>query len=283
MVFIKRHFALLQIMSISLILFVTCKPGVPNRYIQPSELGDILYEYHLAEGITSLKNDTTALYYYKNNILKKHNVTSAEFDSSMVYYLRHADELKKIYEHISDRFSAEAKANGSAIGDLANSDFNSANGDTTNVWQADNGIVLTPYAPTNLYSFTLKVDSTYHKGDKLLLAFDAQFIYQDGVRDGVCVMSVTYNNDSIASQTVRMSSSSSYSMEFSDINKYGIKSIKGFFLLGNGSEINAYTSTTLRLMALRNIHLIRMHQNENKKEEKPEEEQKDSLAIRKEE
>ena len=80
MVFIKRHLALLQIMSISLILFVTCKPGVPNRYIQPSELGDILYEYHLAEGITSLKNDTTALYYYKNNILKKHNVTSAEFD-----------------------------------------------------------------------------------------------------------------------------------------------------------------------------------------------------------
>ena len=95
MVFIKRHLALLQIMSISLILFVACKPGVPNRYIQPSELGDILYEYHLAEGITSLKNDTTALYYYKNNILKKHNVTSAEFDSSMVYYLRHADELKK--------------------------------------------------------------------------------------------------------------------------------------------------------------------------------------------
>ena len=151
------------------------------------------------------------------------------------------------------------------------------------MWQADNGIVLTPYAPTNLYSFTLKVDSTYHKGDKLLLAFDAQFIYQDGVRDGVCVMSVTYNNDSIASQTVRMSSSSSYSMEFNDINKYGIKSIKGFFLLGNGSEINAYTSTTLRLMALRNIHLIRMHQNDNKKEEKPEEEQKDSLAIREEE
>lgn len=270
-------------MSISLILFVACKPGVPNRYIQPSELGDILYEYHLAEGITSLKNDTTALYYYKNNILKKHNVTSAEFDSSMVYYLRHADELKKIYEHLSERFSAEAKANGSAIGDLANSAFNSANGDTTNVWQADNGIVLTPYAPTNLYSFTLKVDSTYHKGDKLLLAFDAQFIYQDGVRDGVCVMSVTYNNDSIASQTVRMSSSSSYSMEFNDINKHGIKSIKGFFLLGNGSEINAYTSTTLRLMALRNIHLIRMHQNENKKEEKPEEVQKDSLAIREEE
>jgi len=83
-------------MSISLILFVACKPGVPNRYIQPSELGDILYEYHLAEGITSLKNDTTALYYYKNNILKKHNVTSAECDSSMVYYLRHADELKKV-------------------------------------------------------------------------------------------------------------------------------------------------------------------------------------------
>ena len=36
-------------------------------------------------------------------------------------------------------------------------------------------------------------------------------------------------------------------------------------------------------MALRNIHLIRMHQNENKKEEKPEEVQKDSLAIREEE
>ena len=266
-----------------LLFFLTtvygCKPSVPGEYIQPKELGDILYEYHLAEGMTMLKNDSIALYHYKNSILEKHGISSEEFDLSMNYYMRHADELKRVYESLSERFSAEAKANGSTFGDIDNAALNNTNGDTVNVWRGARSFILTPYKPSNLFTFTIQTDSTYHKGDKLLFNFDSQFIYQDGVRDGLCVIAVKFNNDSITSQTLRITSTTASSLQFDDSEKLGIKEIKGFFLLGNSSDFNTYTQTTLRLMAIANLRCIRIHPSKNESKPKKTGEPTDTLPV----
>ena len=38
-----------------LLMALACKPTVPSEYIQPSELEDLLYDYHVAEAMA--KND----------------------------------------------------------------------------------------------------------------------------------------------------------------------------------------------------------------------------------
>ena len=38
-------------------MVVGCKPTVPSEYIQPDELEDILYEYHVAESMAYREYD----------------------------------------------------------------------------------------------------------------------------------------------------------------------------------------------------------------------------------
>lgn len=121
-------------------------------------------------------------------------------------------------------------------------------------------MVFMPVKPFNSTSFDIKVDSTFHKGDRLMLDFDAQFIYQDGMRNGVAMLAVQFGNDSIAQRTIMIQSTQHYSVELSDADSLGIKSVKGYFMLMNGDNGTGVSSqTTLKLMFLEHIKLIRMH------------------------
>ena len=86
---------------------IGCKPTVPSDVIQPDDMEDILYDYYLSREMAqkpSSEGSTPylrSMYYYA--VLKKHSVTEAEFDSSLVYYYGHADELAKIYRRVSGR------------------------------------------------------------------------------------------------------------------------------------------------------------------------------------
>lgn len=236
----------------------SCKPSVPGEYIQPGKMADILYEYHLAEQLFNTQGgDSAVLLAYRDNIFKRYGVDSAEFDSSMVYYTRHTRLLYDIYEKLGDRFSDEVTAQGGSDATLEQYGMNVAGADTASVWRGDRSILLMPYALKNLYTFEVKADTSFHKGDRVMLDFDAQFLYQEGIRNAAAVVAVTYGNDSIASQTCQMASSSHYHLQIEDFNRLGIKSIRGYFLLGN--DPNVGYSTTLRMVAIYNIRMLRMH------------------------
>ena len=242
-----------------LLAIVSCTPSVPGRYIQPDEMESILYDYHIADAMyQSDDGKATTMIVYKAAILKKHGVSEADFDSSMVYYTRHTRLLQKIYESLSTRLSKEAMALGATATEINQHGLNSANGDTTNVWKGEQSMVFSPYRPFNLSSFTLKTDTAYKAGDKLLLNFDTQFIYQDGSREAVAMLSVKFNNDSISSQNVFISTANHYTLQISDDKHVGIKEIKGYFILNNGNSSDMY-STTFKLMIISNISLIRIH------------------------
>lgn len=240
---------------------VSCKPGIPSRYLQPDELADILYDYHVAQGIAQSQNDTIALRTYRLSILKKYGVEKADFDSSMVYYTRHTELLEKVYTKISDRLNKEAVALGGAS--LRTGDEISSS-DTTNIWRQSPAFVLSPYAATNRLAFEIKADSSYHVGDRLILDFDAQFIYQDGIRDGAAMLAVTYDNDSIEYINNSVMSSTHYHMQINNTGRLGIKSVRGYWILSANSSGEASSSTTLKVFVVYNVRLIRMHTKEEK-------------------
>ena len=124
---------------LALLLAMSCKPRVPREYISPGEMENILYDYHLADAVYSTREnyiDTLGMHVYKAAILKKYGRTEAEFDSSMVYYMRHSDRLQDIYERLSKRLSDNAVAHGTPEGSVARTTF-TANGDTANVWNGE--------------------------------------------------------------------------------------------------------------------------------------------------
>lgn len=240
----------------------SCKPSLPSGVLSKGKMTDILYDYHLALAMAHMDDngDKGQSLAYREAVLRKHDVTSAEFDSSMVYYMRHTELLEDVYKDLTDRYNNEITAMGGSAkegGEFANL---SATGDTANVWNLATSMVFMPVKPFNSTSFNIKVDSTFHKGDRLMLDFDAQFIYQDGMRNGVAMLAVQFGNDSIAQRTIMIQSTQHYSVELSDDDSLGIKSVKGYFMLMNGDNGTGVSSqTTLKLMFLEHIKLIRMH------------------------
>lgn len=240
----------------------SCKPSLPSGVLSKGKMTDILYDYHLALAMAHMDDngDKGQSLAYREAVLRKHDVTSAEFDSSMVYYMRHTELLEDVYKDLTDRYNNEITAMGGSAkegGEFANL---SATGDTANVWNLATSMVFMPVQPFNSTSFDIKVDSTFHKGDRLMLDFDAQFIYQDGMRNGVAMLAVQFGNDSIAQRTIMIQSTQHYSVELSDDESLGIKSVKGYFMLMNDDNGTGVSSqTTLKLMFLEHVKLIRMH------------------------
>ena len=138
-----------------------------------------------------------------------------------------------------------------SLGDIASSD-------TANIWKGPSAMVLSTYKPYNYYSFEVPVDTSFHKGDKLMLNFQAQFLFQEGMRDGVAMLAVTFKNDSVAYSNSSMSSSQSYSIQVEDRDSLGIKSVKGYFLLNVGDFGGAASYTTMKLMFVHHIKLVKL-------------------------
>ena len=223
----------------------SCKPTIPSRYIQPDQMENILYDYHVAQAYLDNEPGLSTDYnrrYYKLAILKKHGVTEAE------------------YEHISDRLEAAAESLGADVNDL-DSYGTVASADTANVWNRERNVLLLSHMPYNVLNYSINADTAFHKGDRMILSFDVQYIYKEGMRNAAAVMSVRFGNDSVASRNIFINSQSHYSMDISDYANRGIKSIGGFFYVDTQENMDV-ENNPLQLFFIRNIKLVRLHKKE---------------------
>ena len=117
-----RHRALhlVIILAVGMVIFSACKPTVPSRYLQPDEMEDLMYDYFVSRGIVDTKHGMSD---YQNRynieaVLRKHGLTQAEFDSSLVYYYNHMEEMNVIFTNIQKRLSEEALQLGASEGEV---------------------------------------------------------------------------------------------------------------------------------------------------------------------
>jgi hypothetical protein len=244
---------------------------------------DILYDYHIGQAIAQMEDGSLEQRNFDRTVnmaavLKKHGVTKAEFDSSLVYYYTHADRFQKMYKRIAERLSDEALKLGASEGEVERYATVGLNGDTANIWAGNRTAVFMPYAPYNRQTFRQEADSTYHKGDSFMLNLMVDFMYQSGTKDAVVCLVARLENDSIVSRVNHISVSGVNQLRLNIDDQYAVKELFGYFYLGKGND----QSTTLKLMFLKDIQLIRFHKpkpvnEEIKPENKPEVEDTQSL------
>ena len=117
--YLVRPFVTLCVVLLAL-LVVSCKPTIPSEYIQPSEMEDMLYDYHISmamvnrEGYTDVKQKA-----YKLAVMKKYDVSEEKFDRSLQYYMRHTEKLHDIYVDLTKRLENEARSQGASESELA--------------------------------------------------------------------------------------------------------------------------------------------------------------------
>lgn len=242
-----------------LLLFIACKPTTPDGILSPDEMEDVLYDMHKVQAMYDMhrvRENDAEIITLRAGVLKKYDITQAEWDSSYNYYCRNAHELWDIYNSLSQRMGRDVVALGGKIDGVQGDEA-----DTANVWKSESSFILMHQAPYNIYSFSIDPDSTFQDGDRINLQYDVQFIFQDGYRDVTSYLAIYYDNDSIFTQVSHVTSDSRGVMTvLNDVDRLHIKQIKGFFMLtqnitNSPSGINA---STLRLASIKNVKLLHL-------------------------
>ncbi len=259
-------------------LVMACTPSVPSEYIQPGDMEDILYDYHIGQAIAKAEHPGERFDFDKTkyflSVLHKYGVTEADFDSSMVYYYSHLGRLKDIYTEVNERLADEAKDLGAAVGTINRYSQYSASGDTANIWKGATELLLIPRPTMNRFDFTVKADTSFYKGDSFVFQFMSEYIWQSGMKDAlVCIVS-KYEGDSIIQNVNHISVTGVSQVRIPANQEHKLKEMQGFIYLGNG---NVEPDNSRKLMFISQIQLIRFHNKKKENDDKTKDNKKDSL------
>lgn len=242
---------------IALFAIIACEKRNDN-ILSAGKMTDVLYDYHLAQGmIESLNPDDREkmAQAYIDAVYKKHNITEAEFDSSLLWYNRNTKELKKIYETLQERFTENNQQIALQSGSNEMLTINSANGDTTNIWNASEMVVLRSKPGVNFETFSFSADTSYYKKDRFILVCNPIFLRENQGENDCYVnigLTLKYKDGKTAGTTLRCSSTRDAQLTLNANEDKDIESVSGFFYYNS-------KSSSRNLAIISGIGLIRMH------------------------
>lgn len=218
-----RH-TLLYIVAAALAL--TACSSRPDGVLSGGHMEDVLYDLHrahfLPEQGDGSREDGATQRALMLSVLRQHGVTQAEWDSTMVYYTRNADELEDIYGSLMERLEYEASVMGAGSVGVE---------DTTDIWPGERHVLLAQNEISPSYQWTLATDSLLVPGEKVVLRFLALFLNPDAPRRATALIAMRLSNDSIATYHQTVTQDGLYSVELTDNDFHGIRSVSGLFML----------------------------------------------------
>ena len=224
---------------LSAALLAGCGKQIPKDVIHPDKMEDILYDYHLT---TAMSGNISYDENYKkealrNYVYRKHHVTKAEFDSSMVWYTRHTENLAKIYTNLGKRFREEKKDVKRLLAMRENKPSMSQPGDTVDVWYNKTLYWLTDAPLSNKITFEIPTDSNFKAKDAFL--WSANYIFLSNLQQQVTMgFNILFDNDSVSGKVAEVTASGIQSLYIKPDSAYKIKSINGFIYL-TGDSVKA--------------------------------------------
>lgn len=220
---------------VALVLMTGCGKHIPNDIIQPDKMEQVLYDYHLAKAMSSsnhhLENYQKNL--LMNSVFDKHHITSAVFDSSMVWYTREAQELIAIYERLEKRFKREHSHMESILSSREEENtIITSYGDTVDIWRKKDLFWLTGNQMFKRMTFDFRSDSNFHDKDAFLWDMDLHFFSKGKAIIG---FNVVYKNDSVVGETRIVEQSGKQSIYLYTDSAYVIQSLNGFISIMDDS------------------------------------------------
>ena len=208
-----------------LALLTSCGKEIPDEIIQPSKMERVLYDYHLTLGMSE-NSKNTEKEARKNYIFQKHGITSAEFDSSMVWYTRESKELMSIYENLNKRFKREYEHVERLLESREEANTRSfASGDTVDVWMKEDILWFTKAPLNNRLTFEIKADSTFHPRDAFNWNMNYYFMAEG---EAIMGLNAIYENYSVIGMTKSITESGPQSIYLHTDSAYNIKALNGF-------------------------------------------------------
>ena len=144
----------------ALILWSACS-HTPKGIIPEKKMCDLLVDMQMAETIMNDDPYTYGSVRQKNalfqSVFKKHNLTQAEYDSSLICYGKNID----IYMRVHDMAMAETDRRIKALGEVEAETFDVLPSDSVDLWVGKRCYIFFPKAMTNMVVFDLKPTEAY--------------------------------------------------------------------------------------------------------------------------
>lgn len=236
-------------------LMVGCGKQIPKEIIQPDRMENILYDYHLS--ISMSGNLSYSENYqkeaYKNYVFNKYDITEAEFDSSMVWYTRHTEELAGVYKRLGIRFRNAKKQVQVLLAQRENKPAISHPGDTVDVWYDRTIYWMTDTPLTNKITFEIPADSNFKMKDAFLWSADYIFL-SDSNRKATMGFNILFSNDSVAGLVQEVTHSGVQTLYIKPDSAFAVKSVNGFVYYEDNDSVRTPG------LIINNITLTRYHE-----------------------
>lgn len=227
----------LLILALTGLTMSACAPSLPGGIMDEQEMEDVLVDIHLAQGLAETERQTAdvARYKYIQSVFRKHGITEAEFDSSMVYYCQYSEKMQHIYANVVSRIKTEAERMGIEAETAADKFANlTADGDTANIWIGKDFTCLMADKTQCIWSFHMQADSTYRPGDSFLWRFRSQFVERGMNNEAIAQLNLYYEGDTVATVTELVRSSMPNELRYTpvhEIDTLALRSITGFIYM----------------------------------------------------
>jgi hypothetical protein len=156
-------------MVLALMVFPSCRK-MPGGVLPEKKMKEVLIDMQLAENIINANYQTypdsahkAALY---QSVFRKHKITQAIYDSSLVWYGKNLDVLIHIYDWVIDDINEQVRE----LGDVQASAAPSVNQDSVNIWPRRDYLIFQPEALFNGTVFEIKPENEYLPGSIFVLS-----------------------------------------------------------------------------------------------------------------
>lgn len=152
-------------------MLVACSK-VPDEILSEKEMQNIMVDMQLAEAMigtnyNTYKDDARKEELYKS-IFRKHDITQAVYDSSLVWYGKNLDIYLQVYERVLTDLGKQL----TALGDVQADAAPSSSSDSINIWPRRPFLTLEPRALFNGVTFDINPSDSYSSGSSFVLGMN---------------------------------------------------------------------------------------------------------------
>lgn len=239
---------------VGVLCLTSCQVERPKTVMSDAQMEAVLYDYHIARamGEEVPYDESYKRVLYVESVFRKHGITQADFDSSMVWFARNPEVISKIYEKVNDRLRRERDRLNTLIAIRDNKPKESQPGDSIDVWIWQRIYQLTGMPLDNKLSFILSADSNFY--DRDTLRWNVRFRFEERVDTfsiPVMALQIRYENDSLVGKVSKVKKAGMQSVALSADTLGRIKEVRGFIYYPLQSES--------RPLLLDRVSLMRYH------------------------
>lgn len=193
-----KHNCLIYI-TLAIVFVLTSCRSQPKYVIDEDRMVDLLIDIHKTEAVITL-NYTSYPTDEKKRAMRqavymRHNISEAEFDTSLVWYGNHLDVYMDVYDRVIEQLKKEDEEIKKLIAE-ENVQILTLDGDTVDIWKQERWHVFNPNKGENILAFNIDKDDNFKRRDHFTLRFHTINIPQTG-SPTIVYLAVRHNNQLI--------------------------------------------------------------------------------------